>query len=177
MSVTDMSTLLYLAYGSNLHPVRLSERVPSARLLGPVSLPGYRLAFNVRGQDRSGKGNLVSTADASHTAYGAVYEIAAAHKPDLDRYEGESYRVTSLEVTLAGGRYRCFTYIANESHVDETLRPYDWYTTLIALGARYVGVPTAYLDIIHGAECLPDPDAGRSDLHRALIDRMANFAA
>jgi len=38
-----MSEILYLAYGSNLHPLRLRQRVPSCRRLGPVSLPGYKL--------------------------------------------------------------------------------------------------------------------------------------
>jgi hypothetical protein len=53
--------LHYLAYGSNLHPIRLRQRVNSARLIATLSLPGYRVLFNKRGQDLSAKCNLVAT--------------------------------------------------------------------------------------------------------------------
>ena len=42
--------MLYAAYGSNLHPVRLSARVRAARLLGAGSVTGWELRFNKRGQ-------------------------------------------------------------------------------------------------------------------------------
>lgn len=167
-----MSTLLYLAYGSNLHPVRLGERVPSARLLGAVALPGFRLAFHVRGQDDSGKGNLVAGSGAP-PAYGAVYEIAAAEKPVLDRHEGDSYRVTALEVTLGGRRHSCFSYVGHEACIDDTLRPFDWYRNIILLGARYLEAPSAYLDMIGRVQCLADPDAARASLHGDLMQRMS----
>lgn len=169
-----MSTLLYLAYGSNLHPVRLGERVPSARLLGPVALPGLRLAFHVRGRDDSGKGNLVACTGAA-PAYGAVYEIAAEDKPALDRHEGDSYRVTTVEVTLGGTRRSCFTYVGHHACIDDTLRPYDWYRNIILLGARYLAAPAPYLDMISRVECLSDPDAERSALHSNLIMRISAF--
>ena len=35
----------YFAYGSNLYPMRLSERVSSANLIGGVELENYLLAF------------------------------------------------------------------------------------------------------------------------------------
>ncbi len=169
-----MGTLLYLAYGSNLHPVRLTERVPSARLLGPVALPGLRLAFHVRGLDESGKGNLVACSGAP-PAYGAVYEIDAGEKAALDRYEGVSYRDTTLEVSLNGGRRTCFTYLGHAAHIDEALRPYDWYKDIILLGAQYLGAPVIYLDAIRRTACMPDPDEARSRLHGDLIKRMTEF--
>ncbi len=167
-----MAMLLYLAYGSNLHPVRLTERVASARLLGSVELPGLRLAFHVRGGDDSGKGNLVACRGAP-PAYGAVYEIAEEEKPVLDRYEGASYRDTALEVTLDGRRRTCFTYLGHDAHIDESLRPYDWYKHIILLGAQYLGAPAVYLDAITRVECMPDPDVTRSRLHGDLIKRMS----
>ena len=57
-----MTLLYYLAYGSNLHPVRLTERVPSARFLGLTSLFGYQLRFHKRHEpDGSGKCNMYHT--------------------------------------------------------------------------------------------------------------------
>ena len=75
--------LYYLAYGSNLHPVRLSERVPSAELLGVVELREYRLVFQKRGWDGSSKCTLVRTGETSVGAYGAMYAIDAIHKSRL----------------------------------------------------------------------------------------------
>jgi hypothetical protein len=40
----------YFAYGSNLHPLRLQERVPSAALLGWTHLHGWELRFDKRGR-------------------------------------------------------------------------------------------------------------------------------
>lgn len=55
-----MPTIHYLAYGSNLHPIRMTERVPSARVLGAIELPDHLLAFNKRSTDGSSKCLLYS---------------------------------------------------------------------------------------------------------------------
>jgi len=47
--------LNYLAYGCNLHPVRLQKRVPSAVFTGMVELHGRILSFSKRSVDGSGK--------------------------------------------------------------------------------------------------------------------------
>lgn len=44
-----------LAYGSNLHPLRLRKRVSTANLIGIVEMQGYQLAFHKRSTDESGK--------------------------------------------------------------------------------------------------------------------------
>lgn len=165
-----MSTLYYLAYGSNLHPLRLTERLPSARLLGPVELPGYRLAFHKRGEDDSGKGNLLPADEM--TAVGALFEIAAAERPALDRFEGEGYGVCDIRVTHAGVTYDCFTYMAEHTHVDDDLKPYDWYKALILLGAMYHRAPAPYLHMIRAVEAISDPDEQRRQRHQALIARI-----
>lgn len=167
-----MSKLHYLAYGSNLHPLRLSERVPSARLRGVVELPGYRLAFHACGEDCSGKGNLVACREGAAAAYGAIYEIAAAEKPLLDRFEGAAYRSASIDVIVAGVTCTCFTYFAETAFIDEGLKPYDWYKKLVWLGARYLGVPEDYVTAIDQVLCVPDPDDERARHHAALLSRM-----
>jgi hypothetical protein len=63
----------YFAYGSNLHPVRLIERVPSANLVGVIGLSKHRLAFQKRSKDGSSKCNLFQTGSASDLVYGAIY--------------------------------------------------------------------------------------------------------
>nr|MDQ2697092.1 gamma-glutamylcyclotransferase [Pseudomonadota bacterium] len=80
--------LKYFAYGSNLHPLRLRERVPSATVLGVAELAGWRLRFHKRGQDRSGKCNIIPTGRSGDRVIGVIYAMAAADKDKLDAAEG-----------------------------------------------------------------------------------------
>jgi gamma-glutamylcyclotransferase len=53
-----MAPLYYLAYGSNLHPLRLMQRVSSAKVEDVIELPGRQGNFHKRSPDGSGKCNL-----------------------------------------------------------------------------------------------------------------------
>ncbi|HEY6798412.1 MAG TPA: gamma-glutamylcyclotransferase family protein, partial [Kineosporiaceae bacterium] len=45
----------YFAYGSNMDQAQMTQRCPSARLLGPATLPDHRLVFNRSGTYRPGR--------------------------------------------------------------------------------------------------------------------------
>ncbi|HKJ87116.1 MAG TPA: gamma-glutamylcyclotransferase family protein [Gammaproteobacteria bacterium] len=167
-----MSTLHYLAFGSNLHPVRLGERVPSARLVGKVELEGYRLAFHKRGYDGSGKGDLVYTGDPADMALGALFELHSGEKPDLDAVEGEGYRDDRMEVRVGGRLYSAFVYLGEEDFIDPDLPPYHWYRDIVWHGARYQGAPAGYLEQIAAVACMDDPDADRRARCEALLERL-----
>ena len=169
-----MRIMHYLAYGSNLHPLRLAERVPSVRLVGTVRLAGCRLMFHKRSGDLSGKCNLYRTMNADDHVHGALYEMAAVHKSNLDRFEGvgNGYRDLSTRLTCRGGSYSCFTYIAEPTHIDDDLKPYHWYKTLVVLGAEYLGLPEDYIAGLHAVDAMGDPDWERRVEHEALIARM-----
>jgi gamma-glutamylcyclotransferase len=158
--------VLYAAYGSNLHPARLRVRVPSAELLGKAVAAGRRLAFHKRGRDGSGKATLI---DARGSVHVAVYDIAAGHKTRLDRFEGTGYGIETLELAGYG---ECFVYVAHESHVDESLRPFSWYTELVIAGCRYLEFPDSYVESIAAVEALEDPDAER---HRRELGVLARI--
>ncbi|MFP4614229.1 MAG: gamma-glutamylcyclotransferase family protein [Thiohalorhabdus sp.] len=170
-----MSTLHYLAFGSNLHPLRLGERVPSARLVGRVDLDGYRLAFHKRGQDGSGKGDLVYTGDPGDRALGALFEIDDREKPDLDAVEGEGYRDERMEVTVAGRTYSAFVYRGEDDFIDPDLPPYRWYRDIIWHGARYLGASWKYLEGVAGVACMEDPDPDRRARCEALLERLREW--
>lgn len=162
MSPASGEPLLYLAYGSNLHPVRLGERVPSARVLGTVALSGWSLRFHKRSDvDGSAKCDLLRTAAESDLAYGAVYRMAARDKPALDAAEGAGYRQQNLEVDLDGAARQAFAYLAEPSYREESLPPYDWYRDLVAAGARFLGLPRSYVSAIEGVSAVPDTDQAR----------------
>lgn len=172
-AVRDSRQLYYLAYGSNLHPLRLRERVPSATLLGLVRVPGRSLRFHKRGQDQSAKCDLVP-ATAGASAFGALYALKASDKPRLDAAEGagRGYDEATLEVALAGAAFAPFVYLAAPTHVEPTLRPFHWYKRLVIAGARHHRLPPEYLAFLEAVPSVPDPDADRVRRHEVLLGRM-----
>ena len=171
--------LYYFAYGSNLHPVRLTERVLSAELLGVVELSQYRLAFQKRGWDGSSKCNLVHTGHESDGIHGALYQIDSGHKSALDVFEGKGngYDDRQLTVELHGKDYACFTYVAQLSHVENGLKPYHWYKDLVVLGAKHLEFPDAYVRSIESIEAVEDPDEARRMQHQRLIEGILQYSS
>jgi gamma-glutamylcyclotransferase len=163
--------LKYFAYGSNLHPERLLQRVPSARVIGPAVIEGYRLAFNKRGADNSGKCNVM-LAGAKARVHGALFHIDAPEKAALDRAEG-GYEVRHMNVLSGGESHQAFSYIAQPQNLVDELHPYDWYHSLVMTGGRYHDLPAAYLEqiAIHPVQC--DADAERAYRNAQLLERMA----
>lgn len=159
----------YAAYGSNLHPARLAERLPAARLIGTAHLPNWSLRFHKRSKDESGKCSILPGNDG---VYVAIFDISAADKRLLDGIEGlgSGYAGTVLSVPPFGD---CASYIAEESHVDDTLRPYDWYKALVLAGAKFHGFPEDYLARIESMQAIRDPDAQRGTEQWALVKSIS----
>ena len=170
--------LYYFAYGSNLHPLRLTERVPSARMIGSVELANHRLAFHKRSRDGSGKCNLQQTGIHTDRVFGAIYALESEHKSLLDSYEGvgSGYLDEPLEILYQGQIYDCFTYRAQPSHIVEDLLPYHWYKQLVLLGARFCQFPPAYIAAIETVSSIDDADAERSEAHDVLIQKIVSLS-
>jgi hypothetical protein len=168
------TALLYFAYGSNLHPIRLGERVPSARLVERARLPGYALRFHKRGGDGSAKCNAWWTGLESDVVLGAVYRLAAAERPVLDEFEGAGRGYDRHEIVVEGdsGRHTVFTYLAAPAALDDTLRPFDWYRGLVVAGARRLGFPPAYVVRMEIVATEADPDEARAAAHAQLLARL-----
>jgi hypothetical protein len=171
--------MYYLAYGSNLHPIRLKERVPSARLVGITELSGYELAFHKRGRDGSGKCNLVKASGEHRSAFGAVYVLDRREKPRLDQAEGngKGYLDYPFDAVIEGTEYRCFAYRAQPTHIAHHSLPYRWYRELVLLGARFLGFPDTYVRSIATVESMPDPDTHRCEQNEALLRRIRETIA
>jgi len=157
----------YAAYGSNLHPLRLQARVPSAQLLACVSVTNWQLVFHKRGQDGSGK---CSISPAEQSVYFAVYEMEAVHKPALDKIEGlnKGYELTTVAIPGYGD---CFAYIASHTHTDERLKPFTWYKELVLAGVSYHRLPAAYCQIVESVAAVIDEDTVRHEQNMALAAR------
>lgn len=165
----------YFAFGSNLHPVRLTERVPSAELMGVATCPGHRLEFHKQSDDGSGKCNMVKAGSGSDLVYGAIYRLKPEHKQVLDRYEGSGYRDSQIVVRHDGIESPCFAYLAKQAHIVDGLMPYHWYKQLVVLGARYLGFPGSYVSSIDATGSTQDPNPARRQTNERLIESIINY--
>ena len=158
----------YAAYGSNLHPARLTVRTPSATLLGAEALPGFTLRFEKRSRDGSGKCTIVEEAGAR--VHLAIYEIADAETPALDRAEGlgRGYSLETIELPRFGP---CQTYVGQHEHLDPALRPYTWYRELVLVGCEFHGFPDSYVRLVSSVPAHLDPNAARHEENMALVRR------
>ena len=164
----QMDKIKYAAYGSNLHPIRLSDLVPSAKLLGKGILEGKALRFHKRSKDDSGKCNIID--DDKQQVYVAVYEIDESEKPALGNAEGVGYGYRTEEVKVVGFG-KCFTYIAENSHIDDSLKPYTWYKELVLVGCEKLEIPMTYINRIRGVDADEDFEKQRQAKNMELVAR------
>ena len=120
-------------------------------------MPDWSLHFHKHGKDKSGKCNIVAGGDGIHVA---VFDISLENKLTLDEIEGISTGY-SKRILSVPGFGDCASYIADESHIDDTLAPYDWYKELVLIGARVHGFPGEYMNQIDLVAARPDPDPER----------------
>ena len=163
-----------IAYGSNLHPFRLAQRVRSVTPIGVVPMPGKRLAFHKRSQDGSGKCLFYESARADDMLYGVIYQFDSSEKDKLDDLEGlgRGYNEQLIAIQLNDKTYQSYIYVAASTHIDATLTPYDWYKEMVLLGARYHGLPPEYIAKIEAAASVPDSDRKRAAKNEVILVSM-----
>ena len=164
-----ITKMLYAAYGSNLHPFRLQQRTPSAKLVGVGEIAHHTLRFHKRGyRDFSGKCNLIRQQDK--TAYVAIYDIDKGEIPLLDHAEGAGagYDRTLIAIDGFGD---CMIYLAAAEHIDDSLLPFSWYKALVIAGCERLAFPISYVGSIRAVADLRDADCTRHDIHMKLIEQ------
>ena len=166
--IRSSGRIRYAAYGSNLHPLRLGERLPTARCIGVGFLADHSLHFHKRSLDGSGKCSIAAGGSGVHVA---VYEISHDDKRRLDDIEGIG-RGYSDETIDVPGYSDCATYIGQPTHIEEGLPPYDWYRELVRLGCRYHGFPDDYTRDISVIDAVIDPDEERRVQNWRLVERL-----
>ena len=168
-----MPRFLYFAYGSNLLAERIAARCPSATPKGVVSVAGWRLAFQAKSFDGSGKATLIRAGDGD-VVHGRLYEIGQGERDALDHAEGadrdppvylrhDDFRVVDADGTVIDG---VSVYLAS----DETpaLAPWDWYRALIVAGGMQAGLPAGTVAATAVTPALPDPLPNRRSRREAL---------
>ena len=161
----------YFAYGSNLLPLRLLQRVASSKALGHASLSGYQLCFHKKGQDGSGKCNVLYTGVPKHRVIGVVYEMYADERIFLDVAEslGKGYELAHHRVQVQAVTHQVFLYVAPPDYIDDSLLPYSWYRDLVVQGAHAHGLPGDYIEAFLEVPSNLDPDADRHALHQQIL--------
>ena len=151
--------MLYFAYGSNMLTERLRARVPSAKPVATARLPGWTLRFHKRSQDGSGKCNVVETSDESATVHGVLFEFTTDDLSALDAAEhrGNGYERRRVHPQTSNQAVEAFAYVAQPAYVDDALRPYDWYRTIVMAGAYQHTLPSQYRNGLEATHNYPDP--------------------
>lgn len=161
-----MSTLLYLAYGSNLHPRWLQSRIPSAEKVQKTTLEGWSLRFNKHSRaDGSAKCNIQETGNRDDCVHGIIYRFDEIEKASLDKAEG-GYECTNINLPQFG---RVMVYLARPAAINNALRPFTWYHDIVIAGALLHGLPAEYVNKLKDVEAIMDPDTSRERRYRAIV--------
>jgi hypothetical protein len=164
----EVSTIRYAAYGSNLHPVRLTERLPSARLVGTALVPDRTLEFHKQSVDGSAKCTILEGGEGVHVA---IYDISGSDKDRLDEIEGVGRGYSDERIDVPGFGL-CATYVAEPTHLVTDRSPYRWYQALVVEGCRFHGFPARYIERIASVGSVRDPDDARRARNDALVERL-----
>lgn len=68
-----------------------------------------------------------------------------------------------------GETFQAQVYIADESVVDNSLMPYDWYKEFVVTGAEQNDLPLAYVQSIRNTAFTADTDVERKQRQLAIL--------
>jgi gamma-glutamylcyclotransferase len=162
------------AYGSNMCSGRFRAYAVSPEGEGCATLlPAYRLLFNKRSQDGSGKANVEPR--ESSLVWGVLYTIPDSDLETLDRGEGTGYRRVRMPVRISDADItEAWVYLASRPRNNAALRPYTWYKRFLVEGAREHALPPEYIAELERIEAVQDTDDQRDREKRALACRATS---
>jgi gamma-glutamylcyclotransferase len=131
----------------------------------PARLEGYRLLFNKKSGDGSGKANVEPSADDE--VWGVVYSIPDSDLGLLDDGERGYGREQKVIRHADGTLITAWVYIAVAS-CDRALRPFGWYKRFLVEGATEHALPRHYISKLESVEFDEDVDRNRDKKKRAL---------
>ncbi|MEM7759684.1 MAG: gamma-glutamylcyclotransferase family protein [Cyanobacteria bacterium P01_A01_bin.40] len=168
--MTQPKSFIYFAYGSNMSTRRLRHRTPSAKPLGIGQLSQHQFVLHKIGRDGSAKCDIQETGQAHDIVWGVLFEIFTEERHLLDRAEGlgfgyeyKTVRVNSNEGIIIAGAYYA-------THIDSSLRPFDWYLNFVLRGAEEHGLPNSYLNYLKSCLIVIDPDSERRKRNFSLLE-------
>lgn len=144
------SAFYYFAYGSCMCPVDLKRSLGENThkyVIGPATLPGYRLGFYRKSILRN-CGVLDVVPDPTSSVEGVLYRLPWRLSDALDEREEiprNGYRRETIEVRTQGRLYKNVrTYVVVDK-LSEELAPNDWYFNVVLRGAITCGLSEEYI--------------------------------
>ena len=130
----------YFAYGSNMNPDRIRERIPQARLVGKATIKGWRLRERLYADIERARGGQVE---------GVLYLVTDSEVHRLDAYEGFPNIYGSVQVNAWLDAKHCVaaqTYMMTATtKAARNGRPYPReYRLICSTGAEYHGVKNEF---------------------------------
>ncbi len=157
----DNSEILYFAYGSNLDPERMKQRIGRIPTSQRARLPNYRLAFNKRASGDAGVyANIVQETDRED--WGVIYRCTHEEMDVLDKCEGVAsghYRRHYVSVELEDGEIvNAITYVAGDAYICKEGSPSQEYLRHIVTGAQQHGLLEEYIKSIEDLASMDNSD-------------------
>lgn len=131
----------YFAYGSNMLPERLLERIKKYHTAFQAVLPEHKFIYNKKSIDGTAKANVGSSDGAE--VHGVCFEIDEDDFAILKKLEG-GYDQRNIEIiTSKGNKTKAVTYIS--ASIDITLAASEEYKNLVLKGAEYWEFSESYI--------------------------------
>lgn len=139
-------TIFYFAYGSNMDPARINERIPTARRVGTGFITGWEVRERLFADIAPKPRGVVN---------GVVYLLTETELWALDRYEGypTTYECRHIMVNLhdedksgEAGRVNALVYVLTSTARQARCRSKypEQYRRICSRGARLNGIPDAF---------------------------------
>ena len=150
--------MIYFAYGADLNPAQLGASAPGYRSLGVARLQGYRLTFPRYSREWGGATASIA-AGTSDVVFGALYDLLPDDIPVLHHHKGYDpdgppvliehvFREVTVRRLATSEAVSAWTYIALPDNTTEL--PSRTYVRELLDGARYHGLPRAYMVVLEG---------------------------
>ena len=136
----NAQNIFYFAYGSNMNPERIRQRIPFARVIGKAEIHGWKLTERLYADIDRERGGRVE---------GVLYLVSPSELRQLDAYEGypRVYDSFMVNAYLDGShKVRAVTYaMTANTKKERDGKPYpEDYRILCAVGARYWCVKNSF---------------------------------
>ena len=131
----------YFAYGSNMLPKRLLERIKKYHTAFQAMLPEHHFVYNKKSIDGTAKANVES--DGVAAVHGVCFEIDEDDLAILKKYEGGYDQRNIVVTTRNGNKTKAVTYISDS--IDSALAVSDKYKSMVLKGAEYWEFSESYM--------------------------------
>ena len=130
--------IYYFAYGSNMNPNRMADRVGNFEIVGLGILHDFELRFNKIAQNKNGIGYANVVWAPGKNVEGIIYQFENIAL--LDKYEGypKHYNRKILDIMHNQSRLKTWVYIAQENQISNGLLPERRYLRHLLVGKEYL---------------------------------------